>query len=109
LIFTWYEQIQYPLTCESTSSGDGGGCPGPGSGYDNNWDPSMENNPSYEVVDGEIHCIEHVEVLPEAITEVQANAQLSPESRYWILNDLASKYYEGLSTSPFNLVPDMAR
>lgn len=110
VIFTWYEHIQDPPTCESTSSGNGGGCPGPGSRYDNNWDPSMENNPGYEVVDGEIHCIEHVEVLPEAITEVQANAQLSPESRYWILNDLASKYYEAYIHQPrFNLVPEMAQ
>lgn len=110
VIFTWYEQIQDPPTCESTNSGNGGGCPGPGSRYDNNWDPSMENNPGYEVVDGEIHCIEHVEVLPEAITEVQANAQLSPESRYWILNDLASKYYEAYIHQPrFNLLPEMAQ
>lgn len=110
VIFTWYEQIQDPPTCETTNSGNGGGCPGPGSRYDNNWDPLMENNPGYEVVDGEIHCIEHVEVLPEAITEVQANAQLSPESRYWILNDLASKYYEAYIHQPrFNLVPEMAQ
>lgn len=109
VIFTWYEQIQDPPTCESTSSGNGEGCPGPGSRYDNNWDPSMEDNPAYEVVDGEIHCIEHVEILPEPITEVQANAQLSPESRYWILNDLASKYYEAyVHQDRFDLLPGMA-
>ncbi|MDI6694257.1 MAG: hypothetical protein QME21_04365 [Anaerolineales bacterium] len=109
VIFTWYEQVQDPPTCESASSGDGEGCPGPGSRYDNDWDPSMEGNPAYEVVDGEIHCIEHVEILPEPITEVQANAQLSPESRYWILNDLASKYYEAYIHQPrFDLLPGMA-
>ena len=109
VIFTWYEQVQDPPTCESTSSGNGEGCPGPGSRYDNNWDPSMEDNPAYEVVDGEIHCIEHVEILPEPITEVQANAQLSPESRYWILNDLASKYYEAyVHQDRFDLLPGMA-
>ena len=109
VIFTWYEQVQDPPTCESVSSGNGGGCPGPGSRYDNNWDQSMEDNPAYEVVDGEIHCIEHVEILPEPITEVQANAQLSPESRYWILNDLASKYYEAYIHQPrFDLLPGMA-
>jgi hypothetical protein len=109
VIFTWYEQVQDPPTCESTSSGNGEGCPGPGSRYDNNWDPSMEDNPAYEVVDGEIHCIEHVEILPEPITEVQANAQLSPESRYWILNDLASKYYEAyIHQDRFDLLPGMA-
>jgi hypothetical protein len=68
----------------------------------------MEDNPAYEVVDGEIHCIEHVEILPEPITEVQANAQLSPESRYWILNDLAFKYYEAYIHQPrFDLLPGM--
>ena len=109
VIFTWYEQIQDPPTCESSNSGNGGGCPGPGSRYDNHWDPSMEGNPAYEVVDGEIHCIEHVEILPEPITEVQANAQLSPESRYWILNDLASKYYEAyIHQARFDLLPGMA-
>jgi len=109
VIFTWYEQIQDPPTCEPTNSGNGGGCPGPESRYDNHWDPSMEGNPSYKVVDGEIHCIEHVEILPEPITEVQANAQLSPESRYWILNDLASKYYEAYIHQPrFDLLPGMA-
>lgn len=109
VIFTWYEPVQDPPTCKSVSSGNGGGCPGPGSRYDNNWDPSTEDNPAYEVVDGEIHCIEHVEILPEPITEVQANAQLSPESRYWILNDLASKYYEAYIHQPqFNLLPGVA-
>ena len=110
VIFTWYEQIQDPPTCKPANSGNGSGCPGPASRYDNHWDPSMEDNSAYKVVDGEIHCIEHVEVLPEAITEVQANAQLNAESRYWILNDLASKYYEAYVHQPrFNLVPEMAQ
>jgi len=109
VIFTWYKQVQDPPTCEPVDSGNGEGCPGPGSLYDNSWDLSMEDNPFYEVVEGEIHCIEHVEILPEPITEVQANAQLSPESRYWILNDLASKYYEAYIHQPgFDLLPGMA-
>ncbi len=70
----------------------------------------MENNPYWEVVDGDIHCIEHVEIVPEPIHTVQANAQLNPESRYWILNDLAGKYYEAyIHRDRFNLVPDMAQ
>lgn len=110
VILTWYEQVQDPPTCEPTPTGNGGGCPGPGSRYDNDWQPWMENHPGYEVVEGEMHCIQHVEVLPEAITAVQANAQLSPESRYWILNDLASKYYDAYIHQPrFNLVPDLAQ
>jgi hypothetical protein len=110
VILTWYEEIQDPPTCEYDASGNGSGCPGPGSRYDNNWDPSMEDNPNYEVVDGEIHCIEHVEIVPEPISYVQANAQLNPESRYWILNDLATKYYEAyIHQGRFNLIPEMAQ
>ncbi|MEN4011361.1 MAG: hypothetical protein ROW48_04965 [Bellilinea sp.] len=109
VIFTWYEQVQDPPTCESSSSGNGEGCPGPGSRYDNEWHPSMEGNPAYEVIAGEIHCIAHVEILPEPITAIQANAQLSPESRYWILNDLASKYYQAyVHQDRFDLLPGMA-
>ena len=70
----------------------------------------MEDNPNYEVVDSEIHCIEHVEIVPEPISYVQANAQLNPESRYWILNDLATKYYEAyIHQGRFNLIPEMAQ
>ena len=109
VIFTWYRQVQDPPTCEYTADGDGEGCPGPASQYDNDWVYTMENNRYYEVVEGEIHCIERVEILPEPITNIQANAQLSPESRYWILNDLASKYYEAYIHQPtFNLLPGMA-
>lgn len=111
VILTWYEEVQDPPTCEYTSSGTGSGCPGPGSQYDNaqGWLPSMAANPYYQVVEGEIDCIRHVETLPEAITQVQANAQLSAESRYWILNDLASKYYGATIRQPrFDLLPGMA-
>ncbi len=70
----------------------------------------MEGNHAYQVVDGKIHCEKHVEVLPEKITSVQANAQLNPESQSWILNDLAGKYYEAYIHRPlFNLVPGMAQ
>ncbi len=66
----------------------------------------MEDNPAYQVVDGKIHCIKHVEVLPEKIASLQANAQLNPDSQSWILNDLAGKYYEAFIHNPqFNLVP----
>ena len=45
-----------------------------------------------------------------ALSTWKCNAQLSPESRYWILNDLASKYYEAYIHQPrFNLVPEMAQ
>ena len=82
VIFTWYEQVQDPPTCQADPSGNGGGCPGPGSQYGQStgtrrWKAIL----LYQFVDGEIHCMKHVEILPETITEVQANAQLNPESR----------------------------
>jgi hypothetical protein len=110
VVLTWYEQVQDPPTCSTTQSGNGGGCPGPGNHYGNHWEPSMEGNPAYQVVDGKIRCVKHVEVLPEKITSVQANAQLDPESQSWILNDLAGKYYEAYIHHPlFNLVPGMTQ
>ena len=106
VVLTWYEQVQDPPTCSSASAGNGGGCPGPGSKYGNHWEPAMEGNPAYQVVDGKIRCVKHVEVLPEKITSVQASAQLNPESQSWILNDLAGKYYQAYIHNPqFNLVP----
>jgi hypothetical protein len=112
VILTWYEQVQDLPTCERTNSGSGGGCPGPASRYDNSssWNQSMVDNPAYDVIEGQIHCIQHIEVLPESITGVQASAQLSAESRFWILNDLASKYYEAYIRQPtFNLLPGMGQ
>ena len=119
VVFTWYEQIQDPPTCRYDSNGNGSGCAGPGNRYAKvidgggnriSWGSYMEGNSSWRVVDGAIHCIRHVEILPEDITAMQASAQLNPESRYWILNDLAGKYYEAYIHKPlFNLVPDMAQ
>jgi hypothetical protein len=85
VIFTWYEQVPLPPVCEYDDAG---------------------NEISCEV---EFECIEYVEVLPERIVDVQADARLNAESRYWILNDLASKYYEAYVHQPqFNLLPGMA-
>jgi hypothetical protein len=109
VIFTWYQQIQDPPTCMPNVSGTGGGCPSPASRYANDWDAVMEDNPFWDVVAGEIHCIMHVEIVPEPIDSVQANAQLNPESRYWILNDLAGKYYDAyIHQARINLIPDLA-
>ena len=70
----------------------------------------MENNPFWDETDGEIHCIQHVETLPEAITWIQAQAELNAESQAWILNDLAEKYYEAyLHTPLFHLAPGLAQ
>ncbi|MGZ6347757.1 MAG: hypothetical protein ACXWNC_09365 [Anaerolineales bacterium] len=110
VVLTWYEQVQDPPTCEADPSGNGDGCPGPGSQYGNDWEPWMEGNPAYQFVDGEIHCVKHTEILPENITSLQASAQLNPESQAWIVNDLAGKYYEAYVHNPqFSLVPGMAQ
>ena len=70
----------------------------------------MENNTSWQVVAGAIHCIQHVEILPEAITSLQATAELNAESRYWILNNLAEKFYQATIHQPaFTLVPGLAQ
>ncbi len=119
VVFTWYEQVQDPPTCEFNRLWRGGGLPRPRDDYDDvidqggnsiDWSPDMEDNPSWEEIDGEIHCIQHVEILPEAITVVQAKAELNAQSSAWILNDLAEKYYEAYIHHPvFNLVPGMAQ
>jgi len=117
VIFTWYEEQQGPPSCHYTSEGNGEGCSGPGSQYEEvlnssgqptSWDASMEGNPSWAMSSGKIICIQHVETLPEPIDEVRASAQLNPESRDWILTDLAGKYYDAYIRHPsFNLLPGM--
>jgi hypothetical protein len=110
VVLTWYEQIQDPPTCEADPSGNSEGCPGPGDQYGNDWEVWMEGNPAYQFVDGAIHCIKHVEILPENIASLQASAQLDAESQAWIMNDLAGKYYEAYVHNPqFNLIPGMAQ
>lgn len=70
----------------------------------------MEGNSAYHVAGGAVHCIKHVEILPEHITSLQVNAQLNPDSSAWIQGDLASKYYQAFVRHPlFNLVPGMAQ
>ncbi|MDD5369143.1 MAG: hypothetical protein PHQ40_08660 [Anaerolineaceae bacterium] len=108
VILTWYEEIHDPLTCDAIPDGKGGGCPGPGSRYSGGWSSDKENNPNWQVGGGEVHCNKHVETLPEPITSVKASADLSPASRYWILTDLASKYYQAyIHQATFELVPGL--
>jgi len=118
VVFTWYEPVQDPPVCRNDGSGGGNGCPGPASRYSGvfdaggasiGWSSSLENNPAWKVVDGSIHCKKHVDLLRDAVTALQATAALSPQSRVWILNDLAGKYYEAYLHRPdFNLVPGLA-
>jgi hypothetical protein len=119
LIFTWYQEIQDPPVCRFAGDGSGKGCAGPGSRYkavkDANgnsisWSPSMENNPNWRSIDGAIHCIKHVDTVPEPILSVQSTATLSPESRSWILGHLASVYYGAyIHRAAFDLVPGMGQ
>ncbi len=119
VVFTWYETIQERPSCRYDSAGDGAGCGGPAdsyklvadeSGQSINWDSSMVDSPTWQEIPGATHCIQHVEVLPETITSLQATAELNAESRYWILNDLAEKFYQASIHQPaFTLVPGMAQ
>ena len=114
VIFTWYEQVQDPPTCKYDGTGEGKGCPSPGNQYkrvtdaDGNsisWSTNMEKSVYWKSVDGDTRCIKHEETLPERITQLQSNAQLSANSQFWILNDLAGKYYEAyIHQASFNLL-----
>lgn len=99
VIFTWYE-AQVTRTCEYVSSGNGGGCPGPGSRYDDvigpdgghtRWSASMETDPNWDS-DSDTECIEHIEVFPDYLDYASLRISLSSESRSWILTDLAQAY-----------------
>ena len=99
VIFTWYEAHQ-TRSCEYVSSGNGGGCPGPGNRYDRvigangnrtSWNASMEGNPNWDA-DSDVECIQHVEVFPDYLDFVSLGINLSGASRNWILSDLAQAY-----------------
>jgi hypothetical protein len=119
VIFTWYEQIEEPPECHYSPTGSGRGCPGPPGRYGRvqdaggnriPWSSDMVDNPSWIVVEGEILCIPHVEIVPELVSFVQASAVLNPASRAWILNDLATRYYEAnIHQERFNLVPGLGQ
>ncbi len=99
VIFTWYE-ANIIRTCEYSDGGDGSGCPGPANRYDSiidangsetSWDVSMENNPTWEDLQ-ETECIQHIEVFPDYLNFATLSINLSAESRYWILSELAQAY-----------------
>lgn len=99
VIFTWYEAKDTHI-CQYQSDGDGQGCPGPASHYDNvidadghrtDWDASMEDDPNWEART-ETRCIQHVEVFPDYLDYASLSISLSPESRSWILGGLAQAY-----------------
>ena len=99
VIFTWYEAHR-STTCRYAGNGSGSGCPGPGNRYDAvigadgkhiRWSASMETSPNWRR-SVETECIRHVEVFPDYLDYTVVNANLSSESRAWILNDLAAAY-----------------
>lgn len=51
----------------------------------------METSPNWRR-SVETDCIRHVEVFPDYLDYTVVNANLSSESRAWILNDLAAAY-----------------
>jgi hypothetical protein len=102
VIHTWYEEkvIDAERVCHYVGEGNGSGCPGPGSQYDRvigsevGWKDWMASSDAWDV-EGDlpkIECIEHVDIYTEQLTWVQPTASLSPESRNWILTDLAARY-----------------
>jgi hypothetical protein len=66
------------LVCASDSTGLG-----PGYARDPRWKT---------VVDTWYECIEHIQVFPDYLASTQVSINLTPESRAWILTDLAQAY-----------------
>jgi len=55
-----------------------------------------------------IDCEHHVDVYPEQIADVQAQALLTETSKEWIVHDLGAYYYGAkVYESSYNLVPGM--
>ena len=83
VIFTWYEPIYEEVeSCSAAGPKDTTNCTRP-NGLPGVTETSMEFK----------ECKVHRETLPEQINIATARAELSPQSRNWILNDLGSKWY----------------
>ncbi len=83
VIFTWYEPVYEEVeSCSAAGANDTPNCTRP------NGLPGVLET---DVVLKE--CKVHRENLPEQINTLNARAELSPESRAWIVNDLGSKWY----------------
>jgi len=103
-IHTWYEERVYydRRVCYSVEAGTGSGCPGPGSRYDDvqgadRWFEWMENDSNWQSAGGQprVECIQHVDVYVEQLSWVRAQANLSQESRDWILHGELQARYPG--------------
>jgi len=77
-----FETIRHDdLVCASDSTGLGSGCPG------HVRDPRWKT-----VVHTWYECIEHIQVFSDYLASAQVSINLTPESRAWILTDLAQAY-----------------
>ncbi len=95
VIFTWYEPIYEEVeTCSAAGANQTSDCTRP------NGQPGVtETGLVFK------ECKVHRENLPERINTVNARAELSGESRNWIVNDLGSKWYGAyVHQGSFNLV-----
>jgi hypothetical protein len=83
VIFTWYEPIYEEVrSCSAGGSSASSNC------TRHNGQPGVMKTDQVLT-----DCKAHVEHLPEQINTVNARAELSGESRAWILNDLGAKWY----------------
>jgi hypothetical protein len=99
VIFTWYEPIyEEQDICRNATGGETPNC---------RKDTSSVANDGVE--DTELvfkECLQHVEMLPDAIASLQATATLSPESKAWITGKLGQTHYGAhVYRESFTLIP----
>lgn len=90
VVLHWYEAEQH-LECKKDVQGNGDGCPGPASRYDNNWDESKIDNPQWEERTT-WECIEHTQTFPDPLSVANVQVSLTGASRDYILNELSQAY-----------------
>lgn len=101
VIFTWYEPIYEEEDV----------CRDPGAGETPNCKKSASSTIDDGVSDTKLvfkECRQHVEQLPDTITNVQATASLSGDSQAWIKSHLGQTHYGAFIHHPsFNLIPGL--
>ncbi len=101
VVYTWYEAIPvYENRCRGAGSGETPNCKTDGS-------KESDDGVSYRAI-VRYDCKKHVEVYEEPVKSVQAIANLSGESRDWIMGNLAERYYQATVHQPsFTLLPGL--
>jgi hypothetical protein len=105
VIYTWFEAVVVGTqkVCAYDPAGESGGCPAPGSQYDEvtgsatGWHAFMAVGAEasyWKAIDGQpkISCVKHVDMYTDRIQWLKASASLEPQSREWILRHLAARY-----------------